>query len=39
MMECNCLAFEDRWDLLSEPADRLHDGAEWDLQLPHQNLI
>lgn len=27
----NILAFEDRWDILSEPIDRLHDEEAWNL--------
>lgn len=27
----NLLAFEDRWDILSEPIDRLHDEKIWNL--------
>ncbi len=34
MMRRNLLAFENHWDLLSEPPDRLHDKAEWSLQIP-----
>ena len=30
-MERNFLAFENRWELLSEPVDCLHDGAKWSL--------
>ena len=34
MIEHNLLAFENRWDLLSKPIDRLHDKAKWCLQTP-----
>ena len=28
----NLLAFEDRWEILSEPIDRLHDETAWNLK-------
>ena len=31
-MKRNLLAFEDRWDLLSEPVDRLHNKTVWSLK-------
>ena len=31
-MKRNLLAFEDRWDLLSEPIDQLHDKTAWSLK-------
>ena len=31
-MKRNLLAFEDRWDLLSEPIDHLHDKTAWSLK-------
>ena len=31
-MKRNISRFEDRWNLLSEPIDRLHDEAAWSLQ-------
>ena len=34
MIMCNLLAFENRWDLFSQPPNRLHDEAEWSLQTP-----
>jgi hypothetical protein len=30
-MQRNLLAFEDRWDVLSEPVERLHDPRAWPL--------
>lgn len=30
-MQRNLLAFEDRWDLLREPVERLHDARAWPL--------
>ena len=31
-IERDCLAFENRWERLSEPIDRLHDETAWSLQ-------
>ena len=38
MIERHLLAFENHWELLSEPPNRLHDKAEWSLHTPSPEL-